>query len=426
MPLVLGIAVVSAGALFELDELGAIQLDWRWCLAVACAVAGCGLHASARSSASTAYVGVLASLTGSAPRHRLAALRAGVMVTAPVAGLGVAAYTFAAFARTLEAPRAAPPPLDWRRIAGTGLIGLGVVNVAGAAGYQVGSDDVLWSVLLAGSGLSLFWWLPDSRTRKLPEHSRFDNEALFWLSLGLVGAAIAVALGSTGLFDQAGDKIAATAAAIGLIALVIGPRWLRTSRALGVERVERARATERAEVGSLLHDSVLQTLALIQDRADDPAEVVSLARRQERELRAWLLDSRLAAGPPRSVATALRALAAAVEDAHKVKIDVVTVGDAPLDEQLEPLVAAAGEALVNAAKHANGSPVSLFGEIEERRVAAYVRDRGPGFDLDAIPEDRRGVRDSIFARMMRHGGHAAVRTAPGGGCEVQLVQERRR
>lgn len=90
------------------------------------------------------------------------------------------------------------------------------------------------------------------------------------------------------------------------------------------------------------------------------------------------------------------------------------------------LIAAAREALVNAAKHAHGTPISLFGEIEERRVAAYVRDRGPGFDLDAIPEDRRGVRDSIFARMVRHGGHAAVRTAPGGGCEAQLVQERRR
>ena len=206
----------------------------------------------------------------------------------------------------------------------------------------------------------------------------------------------------------------------------MGPRWLRTSRALAAERLERARATERADVGGMLHDSVLQTLALIQARADDPAEVVALSRRQERELRAWLLDKRLAAGPPRSIATALRAVAAEVEDAHKVKIDVVTVGDAPLDEHVEALIHAAREALVNAAKHAPESPISLFVEIEERRVAAYVRDRGSGFDLDAIPEDRRGVRDSIFARMVRHGGHASVRTAPGGGCEVRLVLERTR
>jgi signal transduction histidine kinase len=425
MPLATGVTVAALGALFGLHMLSAIELDWGWCAALMCAVAGCALHAVALPATSTAYAGVLERIA----KWRgwpLPALRAGVLVTAPLAGLGVGAYALVALWQTLAAPRHAPPPLDWRRVTGTGLIGLGVVGCATRAGYQVGSDDLLWSVLLAGAGLGLFWWLPDSRSRRLPDQSRFDGEAMFWLSLGLAGAAIAVALDSTGLFDQAGDKIAATAAAIAVIALVIGPRWLRTSRALAAERVERARATERAEVGGILHDSVLQTLALIQDRADDPVEVAALARRQERELRTWLLDNRLAGGPPRSIATALRALAAQVEDAYKVKIEVVTVGDAPLEDQLAPLIAAAGEALVNAAKHANGSPISLFGEIGERRVSAYVRDRGPGFDLDAIPEDRRGVRDSIFARMLRHGGHAAVRTAPGGGCEVQLVQERRR
>jgi signal transduction histidine kinase len=209
-----------------------------------------------------------------------------------------------------------------------------------------------------------------------------------------------------------------------VLVLFIGPRWLRTSRALAAERLERARVTERAEVGGMLHDSVLQTLALIQDRADDPVEVAALARRQERELRDWLLGNPLPDGPPRSIATALRAVAAQVEDAHRVKIEVVTVGDTTLDQRYDGLIAAAREALVNAAKHAPEAPISLFVEIEERRVAAYVRDRGPGFDLDEIPEDRRGLRDSIFARMVRHGGHAAVRTAPGGGCEVQLVQER--
>jgi signal transduction histidine kinase len=423
MPLATGALAVAIAGLVGLDQAGAIDLDWQWALALTCLVSGCGLSATGHRSAPSAYAGILRRL---ADDRRLLALRAAVVLTAPAAGAGVALYTFAALMETVEASPGVRPAIDWRHVGGTGLIGLGFVVVATHVGYQLGTDELLWSVLLAGSGLSLFWWLPDRHTRKLPDSSRFDNEALFWLSVGLVGSAIALALGSTGLFDQAGDKIAAIAAAMALIALVLGPRWLRTSRALAAEREERARATERAKVSGLVHDSVLQTLALIQDRAEDPAEVVTLARRQERELRTWLLDERLASAQPRSVATALRALAAQVEEAHKVKIEVVTVGDAPLDEQLEPLVAAAGEALVNAAKHANGSPVSLFGEIEERRVAAYVRDRGPGFDLDSIPEDRRGVRDSIFARMMRHGGHAAVRTAPGGGCEVQLVQERRR
>ena len=425
MPLAAGVATVAVAGLVGLDQAGLIDLDWAWGLALMCLVSGCALSATGYRDAPFSYAGVLRRLAEE-QGWPLPALRVAVVLAAPAAGAGVALYTAVALAATFEPPRAIRPAVDWRQVGGTGLIGLGFVIGATRAGYQLGSDDLLWSVLLAGSGLSLFWWLPDRQTRQLPNRSRFDNEALFWLSLGLVGTAIALALGSTGLFDQAGDKIAATAAAIALIALVIGPRWLRTSSALATERLERARATERAELGGMVHDSVLQTLALIQDRADDPTEVAALARRQERELRTWLLDNPLASGAPRSVATALRALAAQVEDAHKVKIEVVTVGDAPLDEQVEPLVAAAGEALVNAAKHANGSPISLFGEIEERRVAAYVRDRGPGFDLDSIPEDRRGVRDSIFARMLRHGGHAAVRTAPGGGCEVQLVQERRR
>jgi signal transduction histidine kinase len=425
MPLVTGAAVAALGVLLGLDQLDALELGWRWGAALTCVVAGCALHAVATSSASSAFVGVLDWIS-KRNGWRLPLLRAGVLLTAPLAGLGVAAYAVAAMREILDTPRPPPPPLDWRRVAGTGLIGIGFVSGATEAGYQLGSDDLLWSVLLAGSGLSLFWWLPDSRTRKQSDQSRFDAEALFWLSLGLIATAIGLALGSTGLFDQAGSKIAATAAAIALIALVIGPRWLRTSRALEAERVERARATERAEVGGILHDSVMQTLALIQDRADDPVEVAALARRQERELRTWLLGNRPTDGPPRSVATSLRAVAAQVEDAYRVKIEVVTVGDAPLDEQIAPLIAAAGEALVNAAKHADGAPISLFGEIEERRVAAYVRDRGPGFDLDAIPADRHGVRDSIFARMNRHGGQAAVRTAPGGGCEVKLVQERRR
>ena len=224
-----------------------------------------------------------------------------------------------------------------------------------------------------------------------------------------------------GDIDQA--VLAGLAGAL-LATIIFGPRWLRSARASAAARAQAARANERAELAGVVHDSVLQTLALIQSRADDPAEVKALARRQERDLRA-----RLFGGPdarPLSMAGALRSVAAEVEDAHRVKVDVVIIGDARLDEDSAALVASAREALFNAAKHAPDAPLSLFAEIDERKVSAYVRDRGPGFDLETIPQDRRGVRDSIMARMVRHGGHAAVRTAPGGGCEVRLVQERRR
>ena len=209
-----------------------------------------------------------------------------------------------------------------------------------------------------------------------------------------------------------------------LATIVFAPRWLRSSRAAATERAQIARSDERAEVAGVVHDSVLQTLALIQSRADDPKEVRALARAQERDLRARLFGEADPEARPASIAMALRAAAAEVEDAHRIKIDVVTVGDAPLDEPALALVAAAREAMLNAVRHAPGTPVSLFAEVDDGRVAAYVRDRGPGFDLETIPEDRRGVTDSIVARMVRHGGHAAVRTAPGGGCEVALVLER--
>ena len=420
MPLATGILVVGAGVVLELDRMVTVELDVRWGLALMCALAGAGLVAVAPGT-QAAYAGTLTRLTATAG-PRLWALRGAVVLTAPLAGLGVVAYTLASLFQALAAPRAVQRPIDWRRVCGAGLLCVaGVVGLTNA-GFLVGGEDLLWSVLLAGSGLTLFWWLPD-RGRPDPN---IEGLVLWYLAVGLTGGAVLFVVSNAGLFDQAGGNIVGIGAAVLLLALVVGPRWLRTSRLLAAERLERARATERAEVGGMVHDSVLQTLALIQDRADDPAEVLALARRQERELRTWLLDNRLAAGPPRSIATALRAVAAQVEDEHKVKIDVVTVGDAPLDGHYDGLIAAAREALVNAAKHAPESPISLFGEIGERRVAAYVRDRGPGFDLDDIPEDRRGVRDSIFARMIRNGGHAAVRTAPGGGCEVQLVQERRR
>ena len=173
-----------------------------------------------------------------------------------------------------------------------------------------------------------------------------------------------------------------------------------------------------------MHDSVLQTLALMQKSADDPREVAALARRQERELRSWL-----AGGPePRPderLGDALQAMAAEVEEAHGVPVEVVAVGDWELDDHASALVAATREALVNAAKFAgDDGPIRVYAEADGDRVQVFVHDRGPGFDLSAVPADRRGVRESIVGRMERHGGRAEVRTAPGAGTEVELTLER--
>ena len=191
-------------------------------------------------------------------------------------------------------------------------------------------------------------------------------------------------------------------------------------RTLGAERAARIRSQERAEVAAHLHDSVLQTLTLIQRRADDPREVATLARRQERELRAWLSGD----GDRDADATLVGALqdtAAEVEDTFDATVEVVAVGDRPLDEPATALLAAAREAMVNAARFAaQGGPISVYAEVKDAVTEVFVRDRGPGFDLAAVPGDRRGVRESIIGRMGRNGGSARIAAAPGGGTEVVL------
>ena len=197
---------------------------------------------------------------------------------------------------------------------------------------------------------------------------------------------------------------------------------MRLWRDLGVERRERIRSEERSEIAAHLHDSVLQTLALIQ-RADAPGRARTLARRQERELRAWLFDERppdATVGSPTSIGTALERVVTDVEDAHDVEVDLVVVGECPMEPRLDALVAAVREAAHNAARHAGVAEVSVYVEVEPHRVTAYVRDRGKGFELDAVEPGRVGVRESIIGRMARHGGRAEVHTAPGEGTEVVL------
>lgn len=168
-----------------------------------------------------------------------------------------------------------------------------------------------------------------------------------------------------------------------------------------------------------LHDSVLQTLALIQRHPDDSEKMVRLARRQERELRNWLYGgSALRSGT--SLAGALELAAAEVENLHGVPVEAVAVGDCQLDEPLEALLQATREAMVNAARLSGDEKVAVYLEVEPDNVTCFVRDRGVGFDPESIPPDRKGVSESIIGRMERHGGSATIRTAPGEGTEVTL------
>jgi signal transduction histidine kinase/phage shock protein PspC (stress-responsive transcriptional regulator) len=223
---------------------------------------------------------------------------------------------------------------------------------------------------------------------------------------------------------------AAAAGALGVVAgfaLVLAPWWLRLGRDLASERRERARAEERAEMAAHLHDSVLQTLALIQRSAADPHQVQRLARAQERQLRSWLFDAipgqRDGLGPA-SVSGALLSLQQEVETDHGVRVELVTVGDAPLDEASKALLAAAREAAVNSAKWSGADVVSIYAEAEPTALSVFVRDRGRGFDPAEVAADRKGISESIHARVRRCGGTSSVRSSPGQGTEVALEVER--
>jgi signal transduction histidine kinase len=211
------------------------------------------------------------------------------------------------------------------------------------------------------------------------------------------------------------------------LVVVLGPWWLRIARDLLVERQARVRAEERADMAARVHDSVLQTLALIQRRSGDPQQVIQLARAQERELRSWLFDGRAPGSMDElgmTFAGGVRLIEQEVESRHGVPVDAVIVGDCELDDDLRALLAAGREATVNAVKWSGADVVSIFAEVEADEVSLYVRDRGKGFDPAVVPGDRQGLAESIRGRMARRGGAAVIRSAPGEGTEVSLTMPR--
>jgi signal transduction histidine kinase len=218
----------------------------------------------------------------------------------------------------------------------------------------------------------------------------------------------------------------AIAVVLGGLALIFGPWLWRLWRALVEERTERIRADERVEMAAHLHDSVLQTLAMVQRRAGDPRAVVGLARRQERELRSWLFG-RAPAQPGLELGDAIEAAAADVEQRLGVPVETVHVGTAcKVDERLGALVLAAREAMTNAARHSGAPVIAVYEEVEPDLVTVFVRDRGRGFDPHSIASDRGGIAESITGRMQRNGGNALIHSRPGQGTEVQLSMRRAR
>ncbi len=298
------------------------------------------------------------------------------------------------------------------------LVGLGAIVFLQNAGFGI-SPRIFWPLVVAGSGVALLWWQSDQAEREAWISTQAGWKGLLRIMVGvlLVGGAVWLALAQAHLGSVGQLAVVLVLALLGA-ALVIGPWLLRLTRDLSRERAERIRSQERADVAAHLHDSVLQTLALIQRQAGDAQTVVQLARTQERELRTWLFEPGDAdAATFRAV---LQRVVADVEANHRIPIELVVVGDAPIDEGLKALVAASREAMVNAALHSGAGRIDVYAEVQTTRVEVGVRDRGRGFEPASVAPDRQGVRGSIVDRLDRHGGHADISTTLDSGTEVRM------
>ena len=225
--------------------------------------------------------------------------------------------------------------------------------------------------------------------------------------------------------DGTNSALLAPGAVAGALLLIAGPWVWRLALDRDAERTARIRGDERSDVAARVHDSVLQTLALIQRHANEPNRVVSLARRQERELRGWLYADQPIGDANASLVAALSAAAGDVEELHGVRVELASAGDCPVDTAVSALVLAAREAMTNAAKFAVVEEIDVYVEVTDEAVSVFVRDRGAGFDPAAVPADRKGVAESIVGRMERAGGRATIVSSPGDGTEVELHLPRR-
>ena len=305
------------------------------------------------------------------------------------------------------------------QVVALGAVGIGLVVLAQVLGIGV-RPQLLIPLLLVAVAVVLVWRQADDTGSK-PVSRRARTLTIVRVVAGfvLVAAAVTLLALQATVTTGPGGVLLGAVCVLGGVGLLAAPWVQRLVRELEAERSERIRTQERADMAAHLHDSVLQTLALIQQQAQDPKAVARLARAQERDLRGWLYYGQRR-NDTSTLAQAVRAFAADVEDEYAVAVEVVCVGDLPMTDQLEPLVAAGREACVNAAKHSGREIVDVYAEVTPADVELFVRDRGPGFDPETVADQRMGVRGSIFARMQRHGGTAVIRSEAGYGTEVRL------
>jgi len=331
-------------------------------------------------------------------------------------GAGVLLYLWLWALVPLEPADDPAEPAAVRRSAPATMVLLVVAALAAVTFLTSGRESTGALVLLtAASGLAVVWSLTFDRNDP-------DRRSSAGTVLRLVAVALLVIGGVAALLSRptAANAVLGVAMVVLGVAVLAAPRVVALASDLQTARTARVREEQRAEIAAHLHDSVLQTLALIQNRAGASSEVARIARAQERELRDWLFvgDAPVVA----DLATELRDIAAAIELDYPVRIDVVAAG-VSVDNSSGSLVAAAREAMLNAARHAGGE-VSVYVETPPGAIDVFVRDRGPGVDLSSLPADRLGIRESIIGRMSRAGGAATVRPGTGGsGTEVHLHLE---
>jgi signal transduction histidine kinase len=364
-------------------------------------------------------------------------VRIAFVVLLPFSGLGLLLYSAFWAVLPLQTRTAESQRRNLMHLLPFVAIGMGLIMLQSLVFGSLGvSGTAGWLVAIIAVGAGIIWHEADPERRRqwsetMPQVpwlgavvAESDRRAFL---LRFIGGGVLVSVGIIGVvavyspaenFSAVINGIMFALVGLAGVAVVAGPVLWRTYNQLRAEREGRIREQERAELAAMVHDQVLHTLALIQRNAADVKVVQRLARGQERSLRSWLYKP--VASPTERFAAALEQVAAEVEDTYAIAVETVVVGDRETDEKVGALVAAAREALVNAARHAKVQSVSLYAEVEPDQLSVFVRDRGAGFDPSTVEDHRHGVRGSIIGRMQRHGGRATIISEPGSGTEVRL------